>query len=212
MRNPWLAIPAADYEGHMGMDTVRQLQALAEVFATVLAEVRPRRLAVPGCTTGNGLEHVRPKVTDRVVGVDLNLEYLHLLRRRFAGRLPGLATVAADLRRPVLRPGAFDLVHCALTLEYLDPRTAVPAMASWLAPGGVLAVVLQLPSPRSGPVSATPYPSLQTLAPIMSLVKPAELDRLATGCGLGRERQWQVALPRGKVLHVALYRRNQPKT
>ena len=85
---------------------------------------------------------------------------------------------------------------------------AVPDMVSWLAPGGALAVVLQLPSPVSAPVSATPYPSLEALAPIMSLVPPAELDRIATSCGLGREREWQVPLPRSKALHVALYRLN----
>jgi hypothetical protein len=45
----------------------------------------------------------------------------------------------------------------------------------------------------------------------MSLVPPAELDRIATSCGFGREQAWQVDLPRGKALHVALYRRSQPK-
>jgi SAM-dependent methyltransferase len=210
--NPWLGISAADYEGHMGDDSVLQLQALGQLFAEVVDAVRPRRLALPGCTTGNGLERLAPEACELVLAVDLNPEYVRTLRRRFARRLPGLVTVLADLDRFALSPGSFDLVHCALLLEYLEPAAATAEMARWLAPGGVLSVVLQLPSGSSGPVSDTPYVSLKALAPILRLVPPAELDRLATAVGLTPEQAWRVHLPRGKAFQVALYRRRQSTT
>jgi ubiquinone/menaquinone biosynthesis C-methylase UbiE len=201
--NPWLEIPADDYEGHMTQ--VGQLQALDRILAEVLAEVRPARLALPGCTTGNGLEHVDSSVTELVLGVDLNPLYLRTLQRRF-GALHGLHLVLADLRRFSVRPASFDLVHAALLLEYVDPAVALPEMARWLRPGGALSVVLQLPSAESAPVSETPYQSLKALALVMRLVASEELERIATGCGLSEERSWRVPLPRGKAFWVGLFR------
>lgn len=206
-RNPWLDIPAADYEAHMGLESVRQLQALAGLFAETLAAVRPSRIAVPGCTTGNGLEHLDPTVTEQVLALDLNPDYLCLLRRRFARRLPGLVTVQADLRLPPVAPGAFDLVHCALVLEYLEPATLVAEMARWLAPGGVLSLVLQRPSESSAPVSSTPYRSLERLAPVMRLVPPELVDRVARSCRLEPITARDVPLPRGKSFWFGLFLR-----
>jgi len=201
--NPWLEIPADDYEGHMAQ--VGQLQALDRILAEVLAEVRPARLALPGCTTGNGLEHVDSDVTELVLGIDLNPRYLRTLQRRF-GALRGLHLLCADLARCSFRPAVFDLVHAALLLEYVDPGAVVPEMARWLRPGGTLSVVLQLPSKESAPVSETPYTSLKALAPLLHLVPPEELERIATGCGLSLERSWRVPLPRGKAFWVGMFR------
>lgn len=204
--SPWLDIPASDYEGHMGLDSVRQLQALSQLFAEVLAEVRPRRVAVPGCTTGNGFEHLDPGSTELLLALNLNPEYLRVARRRFAHRLPGLVTVQADLRRPPVLPHAFDLVHCALVLEYLEPAPLLAEQARWLAPGGVLSVVLQLPSATSAPVSDTPYPSLRSLEPLMLLVPPELVDRVARASGLQALSAREVPLPRGKAFWVGCYR------
>ena len=69
--NPWLEIPAADYEGHMGTaGASTQLGPLRTILADVYAQVRPARVAVLGCGTGNGLDVVDPARTRRLVGVD----------------------------------------------------------------------------------------------------------------------------------------------
>jgi SAM-dependent methyltransferase len=191
----------------MAHDSVRQLQALSDLLGGLLRELKPRRLALPGCTTGNGLEHVDQTETELILAIDLNLDYLRLLRARF-GRLPGLLTVCADLRRFSLPHASFDLVHAALLLEYLDPQATVTELASWLAPGaGLMSVVLQLPSSKSAPVSETPYRSLQRLAPLLRLVPPEELDRVARAASLVRVRATRLELPRDKGFWVGLYRR-----
>ena len=45
-----------------------------------------------------------------------------------------------------LEPAAFDLVHAGLVLEYVDWSLLLPRVAATLKPGGILSVVLQLPS------------------------------------------------------------------
>ena len=78
--NPWLGIPAADYEGHMGDPRVAQLRLLGDVFEESLREFRPAAVVVPGCATGNGFERIDPAATRRIVGIDINPEFLALAR------------------------------------------------------------------------------------------------------------------------------------
>lgn len=206
-QNPWLGIPAADYEGHMGSAKVGQSAVLRRIFADALAEFSPRSLAVVGCSSGNGFEHIDPRVTHRVVGIDINPAYLQILEERQAHRLPGLELVCADIvsERLDLRP--FDLIHAALVFEYVPPEDVLPKLDGWLAPGGVLVVALQLPSHTSTMVSETPYTTLRALEPLMRLVEPVVFGELACQCGLTPLRSWEVELKQGKGFHVAYYRR-----
>ena len=81
--NPWLALPLEDYEGHMGSDAVNQLAPLADLFGEALARLRPRSVAILGVAGGNGLQHVDGTITTRVVGIDVNPDYLTATRERF---------------------------------------------------------------------------------------------------------------------------------
>jgi GrpB-like predicted nucleotidyltransferase (UPF0157 family) len=204
-RNPWLSIPAEDYEGHMASPAVQQLGYLNEVFRETLAETRPAALAVPGCTTGNGFEHI-PAATARIVGIDIHPGYLDTLRERFARRLPGLELIRADVRDPALAFDSLDLVHCALVLEYVRPEEAVGKFAGWLRRGGMLSVVLQLPSGEHAPVTETPFTSVRVLEPCLRLVPPQRLDELAAAAGLSAVRRRIDTLPTGKRFFVGLYR------
>ncbi|MBM3315539.1 class I SAM-dependent methyltransferase, partial [candidate division WOR-3 bacterium] len=107
--NPWLHVPAADYEAHMGPQGADQSRPLAELFAGFYRKSRPAALAVPGCATGNGLECVDPAVTKRLVGIDINPEFLRVA----AERLPRLRGIAEWLCRRVeecsLPPASFDM-------------------------------------------------------------------------------------------------------
>lgn len=70
--NPWLRIPASDYEGHMNSPDVRQGEFLNRFFSEALAAFKPSAVLVCGCSTGNGLEHIDPTITEHVVGFDIN--------------------------------------------------------------------------------------------------------------------------------------------
>jgi SAM-dependent methyltransferase len=202
--NPWLSIPASDYEAHMSSPAVGQLQYLSRVFRELLVELQPNSVAVLGCATGNGFEHIRPAMQP-VIGVDINPAYLDILRSRFGDRLPGLKLLCADMERCALESRSLDLVHCALVLEYVRPVVAIENAAAWLKPEGVLSVVLQLPSEDSGPVTATPYTSLRALESTMKLVNPELVRDLALRQGLRLKRSRIDTLPTGKAFHVGVY-------
>lgn len=206
--NPWLSIPASDYEGHMASPGVGQLQYLNGLFRDLLKEFRPVRLAVLGCATGNGFEHIDPGVTRKVTGIDINGQYLEVLRERFSAMIPGLELIAADLVQCDFEPASFDLVHCALVLEYLDPGPLIQKIADWLRPDGILSVLLQLPSEGGGRVSETKYTSLKRLEDIMDLVEPESVRRLAETAGLLEVRSKTQRLASGKAFLMGIYRKD----
>jgi len=196
--NPWLAIPAEDYEGHMASPEVGQLQVLSELFGEAYRELWPARVAALGCATGNGFEHIDPQITSQVVGVDINPRYLEIARTRFAQRLPGLQLLAEDLTTCELAAAAFELVSATLVFEYLQPAPLLSRIADWLAPAGTLAAVLQLPGDACAQVTPTKFRSLECLAPVMRLVDPEEFLAAAAAAGLAVYRAREVPLPGGK--------------
>ncbi|MCE5245711.1 MAG: class I SAM-dependent methyltransferase [Candidatus Polarisedimenticolia bacterium] len=202
--NPWLGIPAADYEGHMGDPRVAQLQLLGDVFEESLREFRPAAVVVPGCATGNGFERIDPKATRRIVGIDINPEFLKLARERHAARLPGLELIRGDLAEVELEAGAFDFVFAGLIFEYVEPAPLLARCARWLRRGGVLGTALQLPCP-AGKVSASVYPSLERLAPVIDLVDPARLDEAAAAAGFAPPRRRVAQLPNGKRFALGVH-------
>jgi SAM-dependent methyltransferase len=203
-QNPWLAVPAGDYEGHMGVWGVDQLGPLRTILAEVYTQVRPARMAALGCGTGNGLDVVDPALTRRLVGVDLNPEYLSLAQERY----PDLAAISqwmcADIERCQLDDGGFDLIHAALLFEYVDPTPLLPRIAGWLAPGGVLSVVSQLPG-GDAPISNTGFSSLRKLGELMRLVAPHHLRDLAARAGLTEVSSKQIPLARAKSFQAAMF-------
>jgi len=202
--NPWSLVSAAAYEEHLGSAGAGLLSPLSALFQKVYAARHPMRLAVLGVATGNGLEHVDPAITRRVVGVDVNLSYLAVARQRYMRLGPALQLLCADAEGVELEPGGIDLVHAALLLEFVDPRVALPRAASWLAPGGALSLVLQLPG---GPplMPATADPALQAVAERMRLVTPEEVRRITAAAGLVERRAFVVPLRAGRRLFAALY-------
>jgi SAM-dependent methyltransferase len=180
--NPWLEIPADDYEAHMG--AVGQSAVLRASFFRVYSQRRPRRVAVLGCTTGSDLRLIDPAVTELAIGVDLNTRYLAIARERTAALGGALQLIEGDVLRVELPAGGLDLVHAALLLEYVDPLSLFRRIHDWLAPGGLCSVVTQEPAAAQPAVSETPYASLRALAPHMRLRDARQIATLARQCGL----------------------------
>jgi trans-aconitate methyltransferase len=204
--NPWLRIPAADYEAHMA--AVGQSAALRDLFARIYAQRRPRRLAVLGCTTGSDLQQIDPIVTELAVGVDVNPAYLAAARTRLSPLGPTLRLIEGDVLSVAL-PAPFDLVHAALLLEYVDPLALFARMAAWLSPDGCCSVVTQEPMPHLPAVSASDYASLQLLAGHLTLRSADEVVVLAVRSGLRLLHRLPLDLPAGKRLVAALFERSR---
>jgi predicted TPR repeat methyltransferase len=203
--NPWSVVPAADYERHMGPQGVDQLGPLSALFQEVVLAAQPDRLLLIGCATGNGLEHVDPSVTRRIVGVDVNLQYLGIARQRFFHLGPRLELYNTDIAAFRSLPAAFDLIHAALVFEYLHPEVLVRRISEWLAERGSCSVVLQLPG-GEGPEA--PSRAMQLIGKAMRLVPPEELVRICEHYGLTLRRQKEVPLKHGKRFWHGILGRN----
>lgn len=58
MKNPWEEIPLDDYENHMRLDSVRQLQAMNEMMKDQFGDYSVSTVMILGIAGGNGLEHI----------------------------------------------------------------------------------------------------------------------------------------------------------
>jgi SAM-dependent methyltransferase len=207
MRNPWLDIPSADYIAHMSSPDVDQLSVLNRLVRDALDRFRPRDFLLLGCSTGNGLEHVDPAVTQGVTGVDINPEYLRQLAERFSNPGFRLTLQAQDLADCRLPDEAFDLAHGALLFEYLEWPELLPRLARTLRTGGGLSVVFQRPSEALPAVTRTGFMSLRKLEPLFHFVEPDSVVAQARGLRLEVQKQWTEELRSGKTLSVLHFRK-----
>jgi len=206
MRSPWLDIPLADYEGHMALPGVGQADLLAAQFAQLLSTWTPESAAVIGCAGGNGFDRVRVEITRRLVGIDINPQYIQELAYRYAARIPGLELY---VRRPGAALGAIkpvQLIYAALVMEYVQPVAALRNLALLCAPDAILATVLQLPA-AAPPISESPFTRLTELAAAMHLVAPERLAVMASEQGFALLATRQLSLSSGKEFALQLYRR-----
>lgn len=172
MKNPWLEIKAEDYEGHMGSPDIDQLKPLRKIFSTALKDFCPKRIALLGCSTGNGLEEIDYKKIEKVYALDINNEYLEILKKRHSKNLTKIETVVCDLNSPRIFLERIDLVYAALIFEYIDFKKSLKIISQWVKSGGILIAVLQLPCANIPEVTPSPFKSLEKLSSIMKLVKP----------------------------------------
>lgn len=205
MSNPWLRIPANDYEQHMSSPNVDQLSFLASRFKESVESYDASTIALLGCATGNGLEYVDSRNTQRITAVDINPEYLRILRQRYESRIPGLEIIEADLEKCDLDDKTYSLVFAGLVFEYLNPRILLMKIANWLHSDGVMIVVLQLQTAHSEKVTTTPYTSLKLLDQIMKLISPEELKAQAESVKLRETKARTVTLKSHKSFYIGAF-------
>lgn len=119
MSNPWEAINLNDYEGHMSLQNVYQLQVLNEMMKEQFYTYDIKIAMVLGVAGGNGIEHVDSDKLQKVYGVDINEKFLAECGKRYAGLNGIFETIHADLLDKDLQlPGA-ELLIANLLVEYI---------------------------------------------------------------------------------------------
>lgn len=206
LSQPWLSVPLRDYEAHMNSHPVAQLGALSELFGEALRERQPRSVAILGIAGGNGLERIDPAVTSRVCGIDINPEYLETVRQRHAG-LTGLDLHCLDLAAQRAAIAPFEMVHAALIFEHAGLDGCLDNAVDLVAPGGVLSVVLQLPSATEPAVGSSTVASVQAHRDSFHFVDCAELGRELERRGFHFVRSVQRPVASGKAFWMGLFRR-----
>jgi SAM-dependent methyltransferase len=99
-----------------------------------------------GCGEGVLTRELRA-VSQRVVGIDLDLPSIELARRQGG---EGIEYVLGDFLEHSLEPASFDLVASVATLHHVDAETGLTRMAELVRPGGALVVVGLARSRRPG--------------------------------------------------------------
>jgi hypothetical protein len=204
--NPWLEIPLDEYERHMSLPSIGQAQMLADQLAHLIARYRPASVGIVGCAGGNGLDRIETWSVERVVAVDVNPRYVEASRARHARRLTCLDLYCADVQTGSLQFEPVDLMYAALLFEYVDVPSILATIKRNCRSGGILATVLQLPSRDQHPVSASPYRSLNSLAPIIKLIAPADLCGYAETAGFTAVYSEIITLASGKQFWLQAFR------
>lgn len=202
MRNPWLDIPLADYEAHMALPTVGQAQLIADELGSLVRAHSPVSVAIIGCAGGNGFDRVAGPGISRVIGVDLNPQYVEQARIRYQGLIPGLELHVADIQASEALFAPVDLIYVALVLEYVDVARTMGVLRDHCRPSGILAVLSQRPHEAVAHISPSQYASLQLLAPGMRLIARDELQRQARHAGFALERSRTATSSGGKRFRV----------
>ena len=129
--NPWKEICLSDYENHMSLDSVQQLQALNQIMKEQfriyemfrakpdIYDELPGYAMILGVAGGNGLEHITPKYYEKVYGVDINTEYLEAVKERYQELSGVLECLAVDLITEYEKLPKADYVIANLLVEYI---------------------------------------------------------------------------------------------
>lgn len=119
MDNPWKSINLSDYENHMKLDTVMQLQTLNDMMKVQLNSYPVDSVMVLGIAGGNGLEYIDPERYSVVYGVDINSGYLQEVKRRYRNLGDVLECICIDLIAESSKLPNADFVIANLLIEYI---------------------------------------------------------------------------------------------
>lgn len=128
--HPWEKISLSDYEAHMSIDEVFQLQKLSEILRAQLSDYSVTTAAILGIAGGNGLEHVDTARLKTVYGVDVSAEYLAACRERYAQLGDRLQLVRCDLSLPESCLPRAELIIANLFIEYIGLNRFISHIAT----------------------------------------------------------------------------------
>lgn len=119
MNNPWEEIDLNDYESHMSLENVYQLQALNQMMEEQFLACKADSVMILGIAGGNGLEHINKEQFKVVYGVDINKKYLNECQKRYPVLENVFKPICADLSDENLQLPHSDLLIANLLIEYI---------------------------------------------------------------------------------------------
>lgn len=119
MTNPWETIHLSDYENHMKLDSIQQLQAMNEMMYYQFYRYPISTLMILGIAGGNGLNHISTDKIEKVYGVDINQTYLEECVKRYPNLKHIFYPIQANLLDTTIILPKVDMVIANLLLEYI---------------------------------------------------------------------------------------------
>ncbi len=119
MYNPWEEIDLNDYENHMSLGSIYQLQTMNQMMREQFCEYNVNSVMILGVAGGNGLEHIDKEKIRTVYGVDINRNYLNECVKRYSALGDIFKPVCADLSDSSLELPCAELLVANLLIEYI---------------------------------------------------------------------------------------------
>lgn len=206
MSNPWENIKLSDYENHMSLDTVYQLQALSEMMREQFYTYDVKGIMILGIAGGNGLEHIDGIRINRVYGVDINKDFLKECEMRYP-KLQGIfEPIHADLLSDNLQLPNAQMIVANLLVEYIG-YDCFQKVVKGVEPEYV-SCIIQINTGESF-VSDSPYlHAFDCLDEVHHQMEEAELIACMKKIGYGTEQITEKELPNGKRFVRIDFKRN----
>ncbi len=196
--NPWESIELSDYESHMKLHTVRQLQVLNGMMREQLSAWPVHSVMILGIAGGNGLEHVNRERYRAVYGVDVNGVYLREVQKRYPELEDILHCLCLDLRTESAGLPPAELLIANLLVEYIGYDCFQKVLA--IVKPKYVSCGIQLDTGETF-VSDSPYlHAFDGLDDIHSRIDAAELTGYVRRAGYTCLGTKEYPLPNGKKL------------
>lgn len=154
MSNPWEEISLEDYENHMKLDSVMQLQAMNEIMRGQFEAYPANSVMILGIAGGNGLEHLPKDKFKKVYGIDINSAYLKEAINRYPELNGILECLCKNLIEDAKKLPKADMIIANLLIEYIGydcfQKTIQQVKPAYIS------CVIQINAENSW-VSASPY-------------------------------------------------------
>lgn len=119
MANPWEEISLSDYENHMKLDSVMQLQMMNQMMKRQFNTYPVCSVMILGIAGGNGLEHVDASKFNKVYGIDINEEYIKAVKERYSCLSNILECIKLNLLKETDKLPQAELLVANLLIEYI---------------------------------------------------------------------------------------------
>ena len=199
MNNPWEDIKLDDYEKHMSLDSVKQLQTMNMIMKSQFEDYPVDSVIVFGIAGGNGLEHADRNKYRTVYGVDINEEYLRAVELRYADLADVLRCMKLDLINESDRLPRAGLIIANLLIEYIGYEVFKNAVVK--VDPDYVSCVIQINTDTKQWVSDSPYLHLfDRLDEVHHQMEENELDAAMNEIGYSKIMSRKEPLPNGKAL------------
>ncbi len=204
--NPWEEISLSDYENHMSLDSVKQLQAMNEMMKIQFASYSVSTAMVLGVAGGNGLEYVAPQKYKKVYGIDINEEYLSAVRERYSELGDILECRRIDLISETSKLPQAELVIANLFIEYVGYE--VFKLGIQKSDAKYVSCVIQINTDEGTWVSDSPYlHAFDGLDTVHHQMEKKSLIKAMNGIGYELLKTDEYPLPNGKKLIMLDFKR-----
>ena len=199
MTNPWEEINLDDYEKHMSLDSVRQLQTMNSIMKDQFEDYPGDTATVFGIAGGNGLEHVSTEKYSKVYGVDINREYLKAVSERYKNLDGVLECLQINLINDYDKLPESQLVIANLLVEYIGYQVFQKAIIK--AKSLYVSCVIQINKDVNNWVSDSPFlHAFDRLDEVHCQMEEQGLKKAMEEIGYGVLMVKSYGLPNGKEL------------